>query len=99
MRKETERKLEEVLREKVRPALRLHGGDIAVESVEDGIMKFRLTGQCSGCPSADITTEEIVKEEVTSAVPEIKDVVLVSGASDEMIDEARRILQLRHKQG
>ena len=85
-------RIHEVLREKVSPKLLEHNGDIQVESFEDGILKFRLTGACSGCPSAGITTETIIKEEIQAAIPEVRDVILLSGVSDELIAEAKRIL-------
>ena len=45
-------RIEQVLDEKVRPALRTHDGDIKVVRVEDGVLYFRMLGQCSNCPSA-----------------------------------------------
>lgn len=91
--------IEKILDDKVRPELSYHGGDIRIESLEGDLLKVRLTGNCSGCPSANTTMESIVKEEILKAFPEIKDVVLVTGVSDEMINEARRILGLRHGKG
>ena len=88
-------KIEEVLDKKVRPKLAEHEGDIAVESFEDGILKFRLTGQCSGCPSADITTEMLIKEDLMAEFPEMRDAVLITGVSDDLLDEARRFLAMR----
>ena len=50
-------RIEQVLNEKVRPALRTHEGDIQVVRVEDGVLYFRMLGQCSNCPSAVVTAE------------------------------------------
>ena len=82
--------LEAVLDEYVRPLLRTHGGDMEVISVEDGLMRFRLKGKCAGCPAADLTTEELIQSEV------LKQVVLVQETSQELIDQARAILKMRH---
>ena len=38
-------RIEQVLDEKVRPALRTHDGDIKVVRVEDGVLYFRMLGQ------------------------------------------------------
>ena len=67
-------RIEKVLDERVRPLLTLHGGAIQVEEfdAETGTLYFRLMGQCAGCPSADLTTENIVAAELTAAIPEIK---------------------------
>ena len=85
-------KIERGLDEKVRPTLRLHGGDIEVLSFEDGVLRFRFLGQCSGCPSATLTTEQLVEEEVCSALREVKQVVLVQKVSDSLLAQARAIL-------
>ena len=42
--------IERILEEKVRPQLAAHGGGIESVGCEDGIYRFRLLGQCSGCP-------------------------------------------------
>ncbi|HAD18999.1 MAG: NifU family protein [Lachnospiraceae bacterium] len=85
-------KIEAVIDEKVRPALLAHEGDVQVLSCRDGICRIRLTGKCAGCPSARITTEELIAEEIRNALPEVKDVVLVQEVSEELQDLARRIL-------
>ena len=88
--------IEEVLDRDVRPELSEHGGDVAIESYKDGILKIRLLGQCSGCPSAQLTTENLIGATLMEAIPQIKDVVLVSGVSRELMDMAKQILMSRH---
>lgn len=87
------KRIERVLEEKVRPDLALHGGNIQTLDCRDGVYRFRLTGQCAGCPSAMLTTETLIKSTLLESVPELKDVVLVSGVSQELLDQARAILQ------
>lgn len=84
--------IEKVLEEKVRPALLDHEGNVQIVSFEDGILKIRLTGQCSGCPSARITTEELIAKKVMDEIPEIKDVVLVNEISPELLEFAKKLL-------
>ncbi len=84
--------IERVLDEKVRPALRLHGGDIEVLDFADGVLHFRFLGHCSGCPSAFLTTEQLVREEVCAALPQVRDVVLEQRVSQSLLDQARAIL-------
>jgi Fe/S biogenesis protein NfuA len=88
-------KIERLLDERVRPALAMHRGDIRVESYNDGILRVRLLGQCNNCPSALDTTEELVAAELQAAMPEIKQVVLVTGVSDELLEQARALLRSR----
>jgi Fe-S cluster biogenesis protein NfuA len=82
-----------VIEEKVRPILAAHGGDIQIISLEDGILKVRFTGSCAGCAAADLTMEEVVKKEVLEAVPEVKDVILDTSVSEELMDFAKKILR------
>lgn len=88
--------IEQVLNERVRPQLALHGGGIQSLSCEDGVYRFRLLGQCAGCPSAYLTTQEVVQEELLPAVPGLKQVVLVQQVSDSLLDQARAILNHSH---
>ena len=65
MREEVERVLD-----KVRPALQADGGDVELVDVDDGVVRLRLTGACSGCPMAAMTLkngiEAALKEEIPS---------------------------------
>ena len=87
--------IERVLDEHVRPLLRGHGGDMEVLGLEDGVLRFRLLGKCSGCPAADLTTEELIRSQVVERVPEVR-LALVRETSRELLDQAREILRRRH---
>ena len=55
--------------DKIRPALRMDGGDIELVDVsEDGKVQVKLQGACHGCPASAMTLkfhiERILKEEV-----------------------------------
>lgn len=88
--------IEAVLEERVRPLLRAHGGDVEVLEVLDGEVRFRLLGQCSGCPAADMTGESLVQAELLGHVPGVTSAVLVHPASSELLCQAREILRRRH---
>lgn len=92
----TMEEIEQVLDEKVRPDLSLHGGDIRIEKLEEGVLHVRMLGHCSGCPSAELTMENLVNTELKEAFPELKQVVLVTGVSDDLISAAKEILRRRH---
>ena len=89
-------KIEAVLDEKIRPQLALHGGDLRTVSCEGGVYRFRLLGQCAGCPSADLTTESIIRQELLAAIPELKSVVLEQGVSDDLLSQARALMGRHH---
>ena len=88
------RKIEAVLDEKVRPALRAHGGEIEIDRLEDGVLYVKLLGQCAGCPSADLTNETIVEAELVKALPElVRKVAVVQTVSDELWEQAKKLLR------
>lgn len=85
--------IEAVLDRDVRPNLALHGGNIRSLDCKDGVYRFQLTGQCAGCPSAMLTTENLIRSALLEALPQLKDVVLVGGVSQQLLDQAKAILR------
>ena len=84
------RKIEAVLDERVRPALRAHGGEIEIDRLEDGVLYVKLLGQCAGCPSADLTNETLVEAEL------VRKAVVVQTVSDELWEQAKKLLREHH---
>jgi Fe-S cluster biogenesis protein NfuA len=71
-------RVEEVL-EKVRPMLQRDGGDVVLVDVQDdGIVKVKLTGACSGCPMSTMTLKNAIEETIKKEIPEIKSVEQVT---------------------
>lgn len=97
MKEVTIEEIEKVMDEKVRPELAMHGGNIQIEDYEGGTLSVRLLGECCGCPSAGSTMEEIVEEEVKKEIPQVREIHLITGVSDSLIEEARAIMKRRHK--
>jgi NFU1 iron-sulfur cluster scaffold homolog, mitochondrial len=52
---ETVKKIKGILEEYIRPAVEQDGGAITFHSFIDGIVRVKLQGSCSGCPSSMIT--------------------------------------------
>lgn len=91
------RKIEAVLEERVRPALRAHGGEIQIDRLEDGVLYVKLLGQCAGCPSADLTSETVVEAELVKVLPElVRKVAVVQTVSDELWEQAKKLLREHH---
>ena len=86
------KKIEHVLNEFVRPKLAEHYGDVEVLSFMDGVLKIKMQGQCSNCPSAKLTVEGIIEKEIKEHVPEVERVELIEGVSDELLNFAKKIL-------
>jgi NFU1 iron-sulfur cluster scaffold homolog, mitochondrial len=52
---ESIKKIKAILEEYIRPAVEQDGGAITYHSFRDGVVKVKLQGACSGCPSSMIT--------------------------------------------
>jgi Fe-S cluster biogenesis protein NfuA len=63
--------------ENIRLTLQADGGDIELVSVEDGVVKVRLTGACGGCPMSQMTMAMGVERAIKKEVPEVKKVIAV----------------------
>ena len=91
------KQIETVLDEQVRPLLRTHGGNVEIDRYEDGVVYIKMLGQCAGCPSADLTNETIVEAELVKALPKlVKRAVIVQTVSDELWEQAKRLLRDHH---
>lgn len=87
-----QQRVEAILEEYVRPALKGHGGNVQLVHIRDNIAYVRLTGHCSGCPSAKYTLESIVRDQVTAHCDGISDVKLQEEVSPQLYEFARTIL-------
>jgi len=91
------KRIEEVLDARVRPVLEEHGGQISVDRLERKVLYVKLLGHCAGCPSSDLTTEYVVQAELVKALPElVEQVVVVQDVSDELWEQAKRLLRDHH---
>jgi len=71
-------KVEQVLEEKIRPALHADGGDVAlVDASDDGIVSVKLRGACAGCPMSTLTLSMGIERILKQYIPEVKKVVAV----------------------
>lgn len=85
-------KIEQVLDQYVRPKLSEHYGNVEVLNFKGGTLKVKMFGQCRNCPSSKYTVEHVVEQELKKYVPEVKNVVLIEGVSNELLNFAKRIL-------
>ena len=49
------RKIKSILEEYIRPAVEQDGGAITFHSFNNGVVRVKLQGSCSGCPSSTVT--------------------------------------------
>lgn len=71
------KRIKALLQSHVRPAVASDGGDIIYDTFEDGVLKLRLQGSCSGCPSSSLTLKSGIEGLMTRMIPEVKSVEAV----------------------
>ncbi len=70
-------KVAEVLN-RIRPFLQRDGGDVQLVDVQDdGIVKVKLVGACSGCAMSMITLKNAIEDTIKKEIPEVKAVEAV----------------------
>ncbi|MDA9598786.1 NifU family protein [Candidatus Pelagibacter sp.] len=74
---EIEKRIVQILDQKIRPAVAKDGGDIRFKEFKDGVVKVQLQGSCSGCPSSTMTLKQGVQNLLCHYLPEVKEVVAV----------------------
>ncbi len=74
---EIEKKIVQILDQKIRPAVARDGGDIKFKKFKNGIVMVQLQGSCSGCPSSTMTLKQGVQNLLCHYIPEVKEVVAI----------------------
>ena len=70
MREQVEKALEDI-----RPMLMADGGNVElVDVTEDGNVKLKLVGACSGCPSSQVTLKMGIEQALKEKVPGVQSV-------------------------
>ncbi|KAK8946467.1 hypothetical protein KSP39_PZI007248 [Platanthera zijinensis] len=84
--------IKELLETRIRPAVQDDGGDIEYRGydVETGIVKLRMQGACSGCPSSSVTLKSGIENMLMHYVPEVK------GVEQELDNEEEEIQMTSH---
>lgn len=67
--------VEEVLEEKINPAVASHGGHVSLVAIEEGTAYLRFGGGCQGCGMVNVTLKHGVERMIFDAVPQISKVM------------------------
>ena len=72
-------KIKGVIDEKIRPSLKMDGGDVELVGFDEktGEVQVRLQGACHGCPGATYTLKMGIERILSEEIPEVKTVVPV----------------------
>ena len=76
--------IKELLETRIRPAVAEDGGDIIFKAFdeESGVVKVKLMGSCSGCPSSSITLKSGIENMLKHYVTEVTSVEEVTDELD-----------------
>lgn len=69
------KEIKQLIEDRIRPTIQEDGGDLAFVAYEDGIVKLRLQGACTSCPSSVVTLKNGIRNMLQFYIPEVKDVV------------------------
>lgn len=74
--KETvEERIEKIISQ-IRPYVHMHGGDVHLENVSDGVVTLKVSGACAHCSLSDITYNKMLGGILREEIPEIKDIII-----------------------
>lgn len=57
-----------------RPTVQEDGGDVIYKGFEDGTVKLKLVGSCTGCPSSTVTLRNGIQNMLQFYIPEVDNV-------------------------
>lgn len=76
--------IKELLDTRIRPTVQEDGGDIIYMGFSDGVVKLKMQGSCSSCPSSVVTLKNGVQNMLQFYIPEVVSVEQVEDAADEV---------------
>jgi len=69
------KRVQEVLDDRVNPALAAHGGIVSLVDIQETRVVLSFGGGCQGCGMADVTMKQGVSAQLKQQIPEISEVV------------------------
>ncbi|KAF5900920.1 NFU1 iron-sulfur cluster scaffold, mitochondrial-like, partial [Clarias magur] len=66
--------IKELLDTRIRPTVQEDGGDVIFMGFDDGTVKLKLVGSCTGCPSSAVTLKSGIQNMLKFYIPEVDDV-------------------------
>lgn len=89
--------IKELLDTRIRPTVQEDGGDVIFKGFENGVVKLKLVGSCTGCPSSTVTLKNGIQNMMQFYIPEVDKVEQVEDEVDEIsakvFSEVERKLQ------
>ena len=76
--------IKELLDTRIRPTVQEDGGDIVFVGFEEGIVKLKMQGSCTSCPSSVVTLRNGVQNMMQFYIPEVLGVIQVEDETDQI---------------
>ncbi|THD21564.1 putative nifu domain-containing-containing protein [Fasciola hepatica] len=76
--------IKELLDSRIRPTVQEDGGDITFVEFKDGIVRLKMQGSCSSCPSSVVTLKHGVQNMLQFYIPEVVGVEQVEDEVDQV---------------
>lgn len=89
--------IKELLDTRIRPTVQEDGGDIVYMGFDDGVVKLKMQGSCTSCPSSIVTLKNGVQNMLQFYIPEVVSVEQVFDEADEMQSSELRKLEQKLK--
>jgi len=69
------KKIQKIIDE-MRPYIIMHGGDVSLVDIQNGVVKLKVSGACTYCAMSNETFNGMLGGMIKEKVPEIKEVVI-----------------------
>ncbi|CAL1684844.1 unnamed protein product [Lasius platythorax] len=79
--------IKELLETRIRPTVQEDGGDIVFMGFEEGILKLKMQGSCTNCPSSAVTLRNGVQNMMMFYIPEVLGVIQVEDETDKIAEK------------
>lgn len=79
--------IKELLETRIRPIVQEDGGDIVYMGFEEGILKLKMQGSCTNCPSSAVTLRNGVQNMMKFYIPEVLGVIQVEDETDKIAEK------------
>ncbi|XP_011145028.1 NFU1 iron-sulfur cluster scaffold homolog, mitochondrial isoform X2 [Harpegnathos saltator] len=76
--------IKELLDTRIRPTVQEDGGDIVFMGFEEGIVKLKMQGSCTNCPSSVVTLRNGVQNMMQFYIPEVLGIIQVEDETDKI---------------
>merc|ERR1719431_1184629 len=90
---DTVQMIKELLDTRIRPTVQEDGGDIVYMGFDDGVVKLKMQGSCTSCPSSVVTLKNGVQNMLQFYIPKVVSVEQIFDEADEIQANALKKLE------